>query len=149
MRVTAFRSAGEIGLATRRDGRLLRQRATHPRYPGPLDQLIAQGLSALRRAESDLATDEAFDGDSILFLPPLPHPGKIICVGLDYRDHSKEGGYAQPDYPTLFARFTSSLIGHGTPMVTPTFSNSLDFEGELVAVIGIGGRFIPKGSAPC
>jgi 2-keto-4-pentenoate hydratase/2-oxohepta-3-ene-1,7-dioic acid hydratase in catechol pathway len=71
----------------------------------------------------------------------------VICVGLNYRDHSAESGFKQPDYPTLFSRFNSSLIAHGAPIVRPLVSTQLDYEGELVAVIGKGGRHIPRESA--
>lgn len=77
-------------------------------------------------------------------LPPISNPGKIICVGLNYSDHTEESGYKQPDHPTLFPRFASSLIGAGAPIIRPQISEALDFEGELVAVIGRGGRHIEK-----
>lgn len=80
----------------------------------------------------------------VQLLPPIGNPGKIICVGLNYSDHTEESGYKQPDHPTLFPRFASSLIGAGAPIVRPLISEALDFEGELVAVIGRGGRHIDK-----
>lgn len=87
------------------------------------------------------------DLTKVEFLPPIGAPGKIICVGLNYADHTEESGYKQPDHPTLFPRFTSSLIGAGAPIVRPFVSSALDFEGELVAVIGRAGRHIEKRSA--
>ena len=69
---------------------------------------------------------------------------KIICVGLNYTEHARESECARPDYPTIFARFNSSLVGHRAPLVRPRVSEQFDFEGELVAVIGRGGRRIPK-----
>jgi 2-keto-4-pentenoate hydratase/2-oxohepta-3-ene-1,7-dioic acid hydratase in catechol pathway len=71
----------------------------------------------------------------------------IICVGLNYVDHSNESGFAVPEFPTIFSRFASSLIGPGTAIVRPRASEQLDYEGELVAVIGKGGRYIPKARA--
>jgi acylpyruvate hydrolase len=71
----------------------------------------------------------------------------VICVGLNYREHSAESGFKQPDYPTLFGRFNSSLIGDGAPIVRPRASIQLDFEGELLAVIGKSGRNIAKADA--
>jgi acylpyruvate hydrolase len=81
------------------------------------------------------------------FLPPLSMPPKIVCVGLNYAEHSKETGNEIPSYPTIFVRFATGLIGHEQPMIRPTLSEQLDFEGELVAVIGKGGRHIPKSAA--
>ncbi len=76
-----------------------------------------------------------------------PHPPKIVCIGLNYADHSAESGFEVPNYPTVFGRFASSLIGHGAPIVRPRVSEQLDYEGEFVAVIGRGGRDIPKARA--
>src|SRR6185437_11722390 len=64
-----------------------------------------------------------------------------------YADHASEASMKAPDYPTLFARFPSSLIAHGAPIVRPRVSDKLDYEGELVAVIGKGGRRIPRAAA--
>jgi 2-keto-4-pentenoate hydratase/2-oxohepta-3-ene-1,7-dioic acid hydratase in catechol pathway len=62
-------------------------------------------------------------------LPPLPKPGKILCVGLNYLDHAAEGHFEVPTCPTIFGRFASSLIGDGAPIVRPHVSSHLDFEG--------------------
>ncbi len=67
---------------------------------------------------------------------PLPDPGKVVCLGLNYADHAKEGGNELPDYPALFMRVTTSLIGPGEPMIVPTCSDRLDYEAELAIVIG-------------
>ena len=83
----------------------------------------------------------------VAVLPPLESPGKIICVGLNYVDHATESGMKVPEFPALFARFPSSLIGHGEPLLRPAESVKLDYEGELVAVIGKAGRRIAKADA--
>nr|WP_272490881.1 fumarylacetoacetate hydrolase family protein [Mesobacterium pallidum] len=71
----------------------------------------------------------------------------MLCIGLNYADHSAEGGFAVPDYPTVFARFNTSLVGHGQPLIKPRTSDQFDYEGEVVAVIGKPGRHIPKETA--
>lgn len=81
------------------------------------------------------------------YLPLMRKPGKIICVGLNYADHTKESPYAQPDYPTLFPRFNSSLTAHNKPLVRPKISDTLDYEGEMAVVLKSGGRHIPKDQA--
>jgi acylpyruvate hydrolase len=68
-------------------------------------------------------------------------------VGLNYVDHSLESGFTPPDYPTIFTRFTSTLVGAGDPIVRPKVSVQLDYEGEMVAVIGKGGRHIAEEDA--
>jgi 2-keto-4-pentenoate hydratase/2-oxohepta-3-ene-1,7-dioic acid hydratase in catechol pathway len=94
-----------------------------------------------------LAAAPLLDGAGIEYSPPLENPGKIICIGLNYHDHSAESGFKSPDYPTVFGRFSSSLIGHLQPIVRPRVSEQLDYEGELAVIIGKGGRSIPKESA--
>ncbi|MDB5981976.1 MAG: MhpD protein [Pseudomonas sp.] len=81
------------------------------------------------------------------YLPLMRKPGKIICVGLNYADHTKESSYVQPDYPTLFARFNSSLTAHNKPLIRPKISDTLDYEGEMAVVLKSGGRHIPKDKA--
>ncbi|UVL43219.1 fumarylacetoacetate hydrolase family protein [Pseudomonas sp. B21-040] len=81
------------------------------------------------------------------YLPLMRKPGKIICVGLNYADHTKESPYAQPDYPTLFPRFNSSLTAHNKPLIRPKISDTLDYEGEMAVVLKSGGRHISKDQA--
>ncbi len=78
------------------------------------------------------------------FLAPVLAPGKVVCVGLNYADHTKESAYEQPRHPTLFLRAATSLGADGADVQRPAGDDSLDFEGEMVAVIGSGGRCIPK-----
>ena len=86
------------------------------------------------------------------FLPLLGASRKIICLGLNFRDHASEAGAAgsggdRSSFPTLFPRFCSSLIGHEAPLIRPRISNALDFEGEMAAIIGLGGKNIPVETA--
>ncbi|MBA4352546.1 MAG: 5-oxopent-3-ene-1,2,5-tricarboxylate decarboxylase [Rhodobacter sp.] len=78
---------------------------------------------------------------------PVAHPGKVICLGLNYVDHVKEGGYDIPTYPALFIRTLTSLIPTGAPMIRPACSERLDYEAELMVIIGRGGRHIPEETA--
>ena len=87
--------------------------ASDAMFPGWLDELIAEGTPALQAAGEKLACGRKIDPKSVEWLPPISRPGKIICVGLNYVDHSVESGFVPPTYPTLFARFSTSLIGHG------------------------------------
>lgn len=145
MRFLSFRANGVDGLAVADEaGGWSGLLASHPAYPGSLDALVGSGLDALRSAAAILRKGQSIDLGAVGILPVLANPGKIICVGLNYTDHSAESGFEQPDYPTLFGRFNSSLIGHGAPIVRPWQSEQLDYEGELVAIIGTGGKDIPK-----
>jgi acylpyruvate hydrolase len=145
VRFAAYRSAHGTGLAASLSGGEYRGTIeSDPDFPGRLDQLIRAGRGALDIAHGRLARAAAIDPDTVTWLPPLPAPGKIICIGLNYVDHSLESGFTPPSYPTVFARFSSSLIGHGAPILRPSASTQLDYEGEMVAVIGKAGRHIPK-----
>ncbi len=75
------------------------------------------------------------------FAPLVPEPGKIICLGLNYFDHAKEGGRDKPDYPWFFYRGKSSLMGHGQPGVVPKVSSKFDYEAEMAVVIA---RKVPR-----
>jgi len=109
--------------------------------------LVQQGRQAMDHAAIALACVNPLDLAQVSLLPPLSSPGKIICVGLNYVDHSIESGFTVPDYPTVFTRFASSLIGAGEAIVRPCVSSQLDFEGEMVAVIGVSGRHIKEQNA--
>ena len=78
---------------------------------------------------------------------PVAKPGTIICMGLNYTDHIKEGGYDIPDYPALFMRGKNSIMAAGAPLVRPACSEKLDYEAELMIIIGKGGRHIKKADA--
>ncbi len=145
MRFAAYRRNGVEGLAAAEcDGPFRGYAATDGKYPGSLAGLVARGSEHLLAAGRALLTGPEIDLSAAALLPPLPTPPKIVCIGLNYADHSAESGFKVPDYPTVFGRFASSLIGHGAPIVRPRVSEQLDYEGEFVAVIGRGGRDIPR-----
>lgn len=83
----------------------------------------------------------------LVFAPVVPDPDKIICVGLNYRDHVAETGRTVTEKPALFARFAASQAGHLQPLVRPRVSEQFDYEGELAVVIGTGSRHIPDADA--
>lgn len=112
-----------------------------------LDDLLARGVDLASWGASRRADAEEFSRAAVTYLPPLARPGKLLCIGLNYADHTKESPYEQPDYPTIFARLNSSLIGHEAPMIRPRISDSLDFEGELAVILGSGGRHISRQQA--
>ena len=145
MRFLRYREAGRQGLAVSIDGGPFRGfRDDDAQYPGDLTPAALPDLDALGRK---LVLGAPIDVDAVDRLSPLGKVGKIICIGLNYRDHSAESGFKVPEYPTVFARFESSLIGDGAPLVRPAVSEQFDYEGEMVAVIGSGGRHIPRAKA--
>src|SRR5919109_3501285 len=90
-------------------------------------------------------TDERLPLEDVRLLPVVPRPGKIVCVGVNYRAHADEGGYDLPDYPALFSKFTETLVAAGEPILLPPESKAVDFEAELAFVIG---RPVRRASGP-
>jgi acylpyruvate hydrolase len=145
MRFASYQQNGHLGLAVLVGTEWHGLTAADPRFPGTLQTLIEAG--ALAKGAAALSAAPAVDLSAVTLLPPVSHPGKIVCVGLNYTDHSAESGFKQPDYPTLFGRFNSSLIAHGAPILRPAFSEQLDYEGELVAIIGTAARDVAEADA--
>jgi 2-keto-4-pentenoate hydratase/2-oxohepta-3-ene-1,7-dioic acid hydratase in catechol pathway len=120
------------------------------RHPGVPDlraalrqqQLCKLGLEAARSAIDFFASD-------IEFLPTIPNPEKIICIGVNYANRNAEyrDGSDLPQYPSVFMRTRESLAGHGQALLRPPESEQLDYEGEIVLVVGKEGRRIPREKA--
>jgi acylpyruvate hydrolase len=143
----SFNSRGKHGLAVEGDGAWRGLTEGAPGFCGTLQSLIEQGGDALSRAARVLSDAPTLDLSKVKLLPPISNPEKIVCIGLNYVDHSAESGFKQPDFPTVFSRFNSSLIGDGDAIIKPPQSEQLDYEGELVAIIGKPGRNISEAKA--
>ena len=103
--------------------------------------LGAGGLEALRQAAQGAKADHKLA--DIKFRPVIPQPNKILCAGVNYRAHAAEVSRELPKQPSMFIRFTDTLVGHGGDMIRPKLSDNFDYEGELALVIGKAGRHIP------
>jgi 2-keto-4-pentenoate hydratase/2-oxohepta-3-ene-1,7-dioic acid hydratase in catechol pathway len=112
---------------------------------------LAPGLKHALWARSSLAELAGRPADyrlgDVRYLPPIPDPEKILCVGLNYVSHIKEGGREPPPKPIIFARFANSQVGHGEKLIRPKASETYDYEGELAVVIATRCRHVPKDSA--
>ena len=114
------------------------------RYP---DLKSAIASNALHEAAERIGDAKRYPLTGIEWLPVIPNPDKILCVGLNYEMHRKETGRAEVDNPTIFTRFANSQTGHLANIVRPRVSHELDFEGELAIIIGKAGRYISKADA--
>src|SRR6201992_2728311 len=116
-------------------------------YPTLREVIAAGAMMKLIEHAARRAPDHA--PDAITWLPPIPSPEKIICIGVNYPDRNAEykDGQDAPKYPSMFMRTPRSFVGHGTPLVRPKASPQLDYEGELVLVIGKAGRHIAEAEA--
>jgi 2-keto-4-pentenoate hydratase/2-oxohepta-3-ene-1,7-dioic acid hydratase in catechol pathway len=101
-------------------------------------QAIIQSQVYLDRVAAAIASPKAVTGklNTITFKVPIERPGKIVCMGLNYADHAKEGGNARPEYPSFFMRGPSSMTAHLSSIVRPKVSDKLDYEAELAFVVG-------------
>jgi 2-keto-4-pentenoate hydratase/2-oxohepta-3-ene-1,7-dioic acid hydratase in catechol pathway len=102
--------------------------------------LTAGAIEEMRKAMRDAKPDHRLS--DIKFLPAITNPAKIVCAGVNYRAHAAETGRELPKQPSMFVRFTDTLVGHDGEMIRPTVSDNFDFEGELTVVIGRAGRHI-------
>ncbi|MCW5687091.1 MAG: fumarylacetoacetate hydrolase family protein [Pseudolabrys sp.] len=102
------------------------------------------GLDWLRGIEHETPD---LQPDALRFLPPIVHPDKVLCIGLNYREHAAEVAKALPPHPTVFVRFADAQTGHGEPMIRPKVSTRYDYEGELAVVIGRDARHVKAGDA--
>lgn len=120
--------------------------ATDPGLPQCMRSLLAASpavkAAAAEAAKSPRAVKHA--ANAVKLLPPVPDPGKILCIGLNYRDHAIEGGKAIPAEPVLFGKFPNTLIAPGEPIKLPKVAQKVDYEAELVIVIGRTGKHIPN-----
>lgn len=102
-------------------------------------------VDLLREAPTKRA--DSLPVEAVRLLPVVPRPNHIFCVGLNYRSHIEETGRADSDYPVLFTKFASSLLGAGDPLIVPPESAQVDYEVEMAVVIGRPGRRIPRSEA--
>jgi 2-keto-4-pentenoate hydratase/2-oxohepta-3-ene-1,7-dioic acid hydratase in catechol pathway len=150
MRYLAFTKDGSTHVGVLAQDEVVDLSAALPDAPGTIREIIAAGPELQKRIADAVA---AAPSDSKLPLSdckiaiPIPDPGKIVCLGLNYADHAKEGGHDVPDYPSLFMRTGTSMIAAGEPMVVPRVSERLDYEVELMVVIGKRCRHVPEDKA--
>jgi 2-keto-4-pentenoate hydratase/2-oxohepta-3-ene-1,7-dioic acid hydratase in catechol pathway len=136
MRLVSFHANGILGAG------ILEQGGVFPLAKAGFDDalsFIAAGAKGQQRAESLVKAAsgrELLPVDSVRLSAPIPRPPKILCVGLNYRDHAKESNMEVPAVPTVFAKYASSVIGPGEPIVLSAATQKPDYEAEFAVVIG-------------
>lgn len=135
MRFCRYRRAdGQIGEGIYRDEAVVPLENIDASIPPSLNHWMAlQDELPGRLAKLDSATPL---GEDVRLLAPVPHPEKIVCVGLNYRDHAIETGAIPPTEPVIFSKLSSTIIGPDDPIILPRLSDRVDYEAELVVVIG-------------
>ncbi len=145
MRFLSFRSEGATRLGIVQGDEVVDLVSVAPQAPVDLVSLLGEGAGRLELLQTAADTAPASARRPLASLelaPPIARPGKIVCLGLNYADHAAEGGHARPSYPSIFLRAASSLVAAGAPIVRPSCSEQLDFEAELVAVVGRRARHV-------
>ncbi len=138
MRLLSYEKNGALGLGARRGNSLVDL--------GPITLLSVLQQGNLESLRQKIASAPELAEQDIKIALPIHNPPKVICVGLNYVDHKAEGPYKDKKftYPTFFGRFNTSLVAHGQPIIRPLCSPELDWEGELVAIIGRKGKHIEE-----
>ncbi len=147
MRFLSFSRNGQAGFGALVDGGVVDLSARYPELPDLRAAIAAGRLAELAAGAATTFAD--FGMDELLYLPTIPNPQKIICIGVNYADRNAEykDGSAAPSYPSVFMRARESLTGHEAPLLRPPESEQLDYEGEIVIVVGRAGRRIREADA--
>ena len=149
MRLATIQTAAGPRAAVLQGDSYLDLHATDAALPASVRELLERGPSALKAAGEaarrvDAVTHPAAGAK---LLAPVPDPHKIVCIGLNYKDHAAEGGVPIPREPVLFSKYATALIGHGANIVLPAVSTKVDYEAELVIVVGRRGRHLKAETA--
>jgi 2-keto-4-pentenoate hydratase/2-oxohepta-3-ene-1,7-dioic acid hydratase in catechol pathway len=144
MRLATIQTWAGPRAAVRRGDSLIDVHATDPHVPASVRQILEGGAEVLRQVEQVAQRPEAiqYEAAKVQYYAPVHDARKIICIGLNYRDHAAETGAALPKDPILFSKYPTALLGHGEAIVLPPVSHEVDFEAELVIVIGKRGKNI-------
>jgi 2-keto-4-pentenoate hydratase/2-oxohepta-3-ene-1,7-dioic acid hydratase in catechol pathway len=144
MKLLTYMSESGPRVAGERGGSYVDLNRADPQVPASTKALLEQGPEGVRRAAQALSAGQLMPASGVKLLAPVPDPQKVICVGLNYADHAKESGAAIPAEPVIFCKFPTAVAAHEQPIVLPPVSKCVDYEAELVVVIGSGGRNIPR-----
>jgi len=142
-----YQRDGEPRAAALRGENLVDLREADPRLPSSMIGLLELGPEGLAWAAAAAELGKQVPRAGVTLLAPVPRPGKVFCIGLNYRDHAKESGVEPPAEPIVFNKFPSAIIGPDAAIELPRLSPRVDYEAELVVVIGRGGKHIPREDA--
>ena len=150
MRLVTFQGQSGPAIGVRLGDKVIDLSKAGPDLPGDMIGLLEGGESSLAKAKAaanNAADDAKVDMSSVKLLVPIARPGKIVCIGRNYAAHAAEGGAETPTYPEVFYRGSTTLIAQGEPIIRPKCSDKLDFEAELVVVIGKLAKHVAEADA--
>ena len=146
MRLLTFALDGASRFGVELPGGILDVAAADPALPASLLEYLRAAAHLRPALEAAIAAAPAAHvhaPSAVRLLPPIEAPQKIVCIGLNYRDHAAEVNLPLPEHVTAFAKYANSLVGNGAPIEIPRESDKVDYEAELAVVIGKRGRHIP------
>lgn len=144
MKLVSFLQDDQTRIGLVRGNEVVDLSIADPRLPRCMKALLEMGPEGLQRAAACAGAPAALPWGDLRLLPPVTHPEKVICVGVNYADHAAESGMKPPSEPVIFNKLPTTLRAHGDEIVLPASSREVDYEAELVVVIGTGGKDIPK-----
>jgi acylpyruvate hydrolase len=154
MQLVTFVQGGaqRLGALAQRDGQaaIVDLNRADSRLPSDMIAFLAGGDTSRALAKQVLAApppDAVLERAGVRLAAPIPRPGKIICIGLNYRDHAAESNAVLPEFPVVFAKYANTVIGPGDAIVLPRVTEQVDYEGELGIVIGARVRDVPEDAA--
>ncbi|MCG2783858.1 MAG: fumarylacetoacetate hydrolase family protein [Anaerolineae bacterium] len=150
MRLITFQHHGQIRLGAQIGESILDLNKANPALPADIFLLLSAGASALELAREALAEAKPHAFISLseaILLAPVPHPGKILCIGHNYKGHIGIGKTEIPEYPNFFCKTANTIIGHQQPILVPRVTSQVDYEAELAVIIGKRGHDIPEAEA--
>ena len=148
MKLTSYRQQGMPRLGVVSADGVIDLNQAQPQVPADLGAALWQGVDVQAAAHAAVASRAPrLKLADLQLAAPVARPGKIICLGLNYYDHAKEGGREKPDYPWFFFRGATSLIAHGEAGIRPRVSERFDYEAELAVVIGKKARHLTQVNA--
>lgn len=150
MRLVTFQGQSGPAIGVRLGDKVIDLSKAAPDLPIDMIGLLEGGESSLAKAKAaanNAADDAKVDMSLVKLLVPIARPGKIVCIGRNYAAHAAEGGAETPTYPEVFYRGSTTLIAQGEPIIRPKCSDKLDFEAELVVVIGKLAKHVAEADA--
>jgi len=147
MHLVTFEHHERKGVGVRANGAIVDLNEADSRIPSDMKSFLGGGSSNFEAATKAVEKGDGVIEDEVKILAPISNPEKIICIGLNYADHAAESGMPIPEEPIVFSKYASSIIGQGDEICAPSTSSQVDYEVELVVVVGKSGRNISESRA--
>ena len=151
MKLLSFSDGGESRLGVLQDdGSIADVCKADAEIPTTIKGLFAAGSDAMDRvkaAAAGISTENVLNRSGVDIGPPIPDPGKILCIGINYKDHIEETNSETPEFPVVFAKYANTIVGPEADVQLPTYSTKVDYEAEFAVVIGKTARNVAKEDA--